>query len=638
MISTDEALAITVSVTAGDAAISSAAVTVSIGRSALGTRDDLAGWLAAPDPALSSTTVGTATVTGLAPGERNTGVVRVAADDPAVADLPAGVYPILAVAQVGGEDLSAASVFVVSGDTSSQIAVIVPVTAPVTGTGLLTADQLSTLTAPDGALTATLSGVQGTAAILAVDPAIPAAIRALGSAAPADALDWLARLEALPNDRFALQFGDADPALEIAAGAPEPLAPTSLAAYLDEANFADVTAPTPTGSPSPTPTESGAPVEDDLPPVTQLMDVGATGPVIFWPARVDAAGVAQLAIDGAWTLIGSDAVTSSTSAARVAADGAQLVVFDAALSAAASTATTSADTMSRSVALAETSALQALPGAHLSVIALERSSDMSASALRAVIDQVTATATALSLEEITALDGADAEVIGTGPTEDEITAAQALLTGEERITPFSTVLDEPVLLTSAERAEILQLMGVGWLSQPDVWAEALSTHAEETAATLAAVAILPPSPIQLVAADAAIPVGIHNDLPYAVTVVLHARTDDLRLDVAESVTLSIGPNQSARAALPVQARVGSGSVDVEIALTSTSGVPIGSPQALEVNVHADWESIGLVVLGVLAALFLGVGVFRTVRRFRRPHSSVSTDTPASSTTDEDEKP
>ncbi|HAN26073.1 MAG TPA: hypothetical protein DCP95_16120, partial [Microbacterium ginsengisoli] len=68
-----------------------------------------------------------------------------------------------------------------------------------------------------GLLDAELTAVAGTAAVLAVDPAVVASIRVLGSSAPASARAWLQRLMTLPNERFALQYGDADVATQLEA-------------------------------------------------------------------------------------------------------------------------------------------------------------------------------------------------------------------------------------------------------------------------------------------------------------------------------------------------------------------------------------------------------------------------------------
>ncbi len=151
-------------------------------------------------------------------------------------------------------DTSATSVLVVSSSPTSPVGVLVPITATPAGGALLSADELTELTAPDGDLTAQLDGVAGTTAVLAVDPAILTSIRALGTAAPSTASDWLQRLDELPNARFALQFGDADLTVQAQAGLPEALAPLPLTSLLDPAAFPQQRAVTPTNTPPPPPT------------------------------------------------------------------------------------------------------------------------------------------------------------------------------------------------------------------------------------------------------------------------------------------------------------------------------------------------------------------------------------------------
>jgi hypothetical protein len=51
-----------------------------------------------------------------------------------------------------------------------------------------------------------------------------------------------------------------------------------------------------------------------------------------------------------------------------------------------------------------------------------------------------------------------------------------------------------------------------------------------------------------------------------------------------------------------------------ITLSSPTGVVVGSPASISVNVRADWESWGLLGLGVLFAGLIVAGVVRTVRR------------------------
>ena len=69
--------------------------------------------------------------------------------------------------------------------------------------------------------------------------------------------------------------------------------------------------------------------------------------------------------------------------------------------------------------------------------------------------------------------------------------------------------------------------------------------------------------------------------------------------------------------VPVEARVGSGEVVIELRLLSPyAASPIGEPQSADVTVRADWEGIGLVILAVLIGGFLTLGIVRTVLRRR----------------------
>src|SRR5690606_239785 len=142
---------------------------------------------------------------------------------------------------------------------------------------LLSADELAALTAPDGALTGQLDAVTGTDAILAVDPAIPAAIRLLGARAPQTATAWLDRLERLPNDVFPLQFADADPTVQAHAGLPELLTPLDHTPLLDPTDF-----PQSTPGPTPEPSRTSSP-QPELPDWGALTAIFGAESGILWP-------------------------------------------------------------------------------------------------------------------------------------------------------------------------------------------------------------------------------------------------------------------------------------------------------------------------------------------------------------------
>ncbi len=190
-----------------------------------------------------------------------------------------------------------------------------------------------------------------------------------------------------------------------------------------------------------------------------------------------------------------------------------------------------------------------------------------------------------------------------------------LLTDEGALTAFATVLDDPLVLLSPERIRILRTIAVG--SSDEAFAEKVAAHRARTTETLGAVSIPDSSTIQLLTANADLPIAVRNDLPWPVTVRLFAAPSDPRLEVKPVIDVEVQANSTTRAKVPVSARVGSGELDLRLALTSPTGVPIQSEQTVRVAVRAEWETIGLVIFGGLAVLLIALGVVRTVRRKRR---------------------
>ncbi|WP_248242487.1 DUF6049 family protein [Microbacterium kunmingense] len=638
---------------------------VSVGLEALRDRGALDGWLSGGDGATVQQ-AGAAPVEPVATGARQTVAVTVAADNPVLAGKAPGVYPLTARVTGSEGEIEARSVIVVPDPAATAaVAAVVPITAPALSAGLLTADELATLTAPGGDLDAQLTGVEGTAAILAVDPAIPASIRVLGDSAPEQAVEWLDRLLSLPNSRFATQFGDADVATQLRAGLTVPLQPTSLLSYMDVDDFAGngeeddpeptagpsgTAAPTPsattpgTGTPTPStspsvPVDPSAPV---LPDLAELLSIGNARDAVYWPAGVavapdTVAGLAPLGTESspALTLVPSDRTAAGSGGspvpARGDAGGAGVLVYDSRLSDALQTASLLDDAVLRGAELATASAELAfakadVPDAPL-LVAFDRSSTRSYVALDTAIAAALEApgVTALSLPGLIAAPPTPVEIAALTAEEgvleaERAAATSALIDDEARIGRFSSILDDPQLLTGPERAELLQLLGVSWLATPAAGTLALTEHRAATEETLSAVEMLPPSTTQLISADSALRPWVRNDLPWSVNLELRAAPDDVRLDVQEVTAFTVPAGSNARVEVPVQARLGNGEVRVDLQLRSPTLEPIGQTQSVEVVVSAEWESIGLIVLATLVGVFLVIGVIRTVRRLRRRKS------------------
>ncbi|MDW4574364.1 DUF6049 family protein [Microbacterium sp. M3] len=608
-------------------------VTLALGTAPIADREALGDWLAGTGDVPGLVPVGTTTFDAIAPDSSQVRSITVAADDPALAGRAPGVYPLVASYQDAEGTVTSTSTMIVPSEEVADVGlgVVVPITAGPLSEGLLTADELAELTAPDGALTAQLDSVTGTPAILAVDPAVPAAIRVLGDSAPESALMWLTRLDALQNSRFALQFGDADITAQLDAGLPRPLQPTSLTAYMSPADFPT---PTPTATPTPTPTAGPTPAAtSSLPSTEELLAVGpGTRPGVFWPAggTADAGVVAQLAglatdgtapitlVPSATTAAGAD---GRTVPARGAVGDAAVLVYDSDVSHALEQASESEEYWLRGAPLTAATAYLAFATAETTgplLVTVGRGDARSRVDLGATITAAFSAPGVVprNLVALAASPPGDVELAELGETPERAAAASALVDDESALARFATILDQPSLLTGPERAEMLQVLGVAWIGD-DAWPRALADHRAQTAETLDSVALLPTSPSDLYGSSAALRFWVRNDLPYPVNLVLYTTRDNLRLDVQSETPVVATPQSNTRVEVPVQARVGRGDVTLTLQLRSPAFVAIGDAETVEVNVWADWEAAGITALAVLVGGLLLVGIARTVLRMRR---------------------
>jgi hypothetical protein len=624
VVAAGQSLSVAVAVENGTASPLGAGVaTLAVADTPLSGRAELQSWLAGDGAFPAGTPVGTAAIAEVPSGETGNAGFLVPADDPALATRAAGVYAVWVVADA----VSARSVIVVPRPTAAAVGVVVPITAGTLQTGLLTTAALEAMTASDGELTIQLDAVTGTPAILAVDPAIPAAIRALGTQAPASALEWLDRLEQLPNTRFALQFGDADVSTQLAAGLPSPWQPTSLVSYVDVDDFP--AAPTPTPS-------ADATGSSGVPDLAGLLDVGPAAGATYWPptGTTSPAIVASLAASSpdAVTLVSSTSTGAGADGATVPArartpEGANVLVYDTLISSALGDAAVHEDAAARAAALATASAHLAFASAETAgsplLVVVDRGQERTRLGLRSAISAASGIAGITPVDLPTLVSaGAGAVTLLDQPADPARTAAIATLqSGADSITRFATVLDDPNLLTGAERAEALQLLGAAWLSDPVGWQAAMTAHAAQTTATLSSVTIVQPTSINLLTAGTDLKFWIHNDLPYPANVVLYAIPDDLRLTIDRETTVTVAAADSSGASntpvvIPVRARIANGEARIGLSLRSPTYEPIGTDQVVDVNVRADWENVGLALLVLLVGGFLTIGVIRTIRRRR----------------------
>ncbi|NYK09801.1 DUF6049 family protein [Leifsonia naganoensis] len=639
---------LTVSVTVSnptDSPVSTGTVSVWLDPRAMASRGSLTDWLGSADPVSNPVTLGEAT---LAPLESGTStVVRVTVP---AASIPFGTRPDSAVFGIGATVSAGAtateargSVVWSAADTGSRssIGVVMPIVSPSTSDGLISSADLATYTAANGVLTRDLDGLEGHSAVtLGIDPMIIASIRALGNAAPATAVDWLRRLAVLPNETFSLGYGDADPTGQIQAGAAAPLVPTSFAYALDPKNFSPtptsigepVTPPTTTGTsaPTPTPTPTSGPTLPTLEGLT-AWDFSLTG--IAWPGdkTARAADLAPLAAAGLSTVIVSGDNTNaadldSTPNAAVTATGSSVVSSDQRLSDALRSAISAPSDVAWNTAMGKLNAQLQLITAeggdprHL-LIGLDRSWPSSGTQLKRTLDALSSSpwVTPSTLDSVTSAAPSTGLSLTDAPeTQTRIDSIRALFADETSLGAFSSVLDAPETLTGHVRAQLLTLLAVSWQNPRTDWTAAVTASQKSTVKILHSIRILPTENINLVSAQGSIPFTVSNELTgEAATVALTAAPSNSRLEIDDTATKRIPQDSRATVLIPVKAKVGNGQVVLSLRLYSPTGVPIGDPTSVTVDVHADWEGIGALILGVLLVLLFGFGIVRNILRRRK---------------------
>lgn len=606
-------------------------------------RDELSSWLTSTAAVTDRVDLGEAVVPILEPGSSVVVPVTVPA-----ASVPFATRPTSAVYGIGasvteGDSTAEARGSVVwypgGAATRSEIGVAMPIVSPSTADGLISAQDLSTYTAPNGVLTRDLDGLQNHATVaVGIDPMIIASIRVLGNSAPETATAWLDRLSALPNDTFSLGYGDADVTGQIQAGLPAPLKPTALGYAIDPKNFTptptaigepQTPTATPAATPSPTPTPGTGPT---LPTLDRLLawDYSLAG--IAWPgdATTRAADLPPLATAGLGTVIVSGDNTNaakldSTPNAPSRSGSSTLAVSDQRLSDALRQAVSAPSDLAWNSAMSKLNAQLQLVSSesstpHHLLIALDRSWPSSGTQLQRTLDSLFSNpwSTPSTFSAVLASQqSSDLTLTDSPESQARIDAIHTLLQDEKSLDEFATILADPTTLTGNTRAQLLTLLAVSWQNPRSDWTAAVAQSRKTTVSTLHAVHILPTENVNLVSAQGSIPFTVSNELPNeAVTVVLSASPSNSRLEIDQPTTKTIPQDSRATMLVPVKAKVGNGQVVLSLQLYSPTGVPIGDPSSVTVEVHADWEGIGALIFGILVVLLFGFGIVRNILRRR----------------------
>lgn len=483
---------------------------------------------------------------------------------------------------------------------------IVPILVTPPASGLVGAVELQTLTAPDGALSKQLDAVAGKTVTLAVDPLIPASIAALGAAAPATARSWLARLIALPNESFELSYADADLAGQLQAGA-------SAAFVAGTADFSSGSS-----SANPAPQTSPVPVVPGWSPT--LSRIG-------WPAAntLVSANVPTLISGGFSTLLvaSSNVDSANRHPALTTLSGAPAVLVNSAVTASYATALNSTNTAdwqsgaSQSLAFIAAAATDSsAAGKFISALPRVAVSNDTVSNEAKLLDLLAQSwTTGATVASVLATTAVTTKLVDSPESSERLAGIRALQARQQQLIGFSSVTPKPTIVTQPAGRGYSSALSVSWLEQGN-WSAAFEKNMQATAKTLGLVSVVTNSDINMVGTQANIPIAIRNGLSETATVTVRAKSNTSRLVVDGETTVTIQPDAQGKALIPVVARVSTGSAVLEITLTSPSGVMIGDPVTIPINIRADWEIWGLIGFGVAFLGLVVAGIMRTLKRRR----------------------
>jgi hypothetical protein len=190
---------------------------------------------------------------------------------------------------------------------------------------------------------------------------------------------------------------------------------------------------------------------------------------------------------------------------------------------------------------------------------------------------------------------------------------------------FSSVVVDPELLLQPRALAHIALYGGVWLGDPE-WVPAVGAFQTRSEEIVTSVRIERGSDRVLLARSTGLRISVSNSLDLAVIVRVSAEPRSPILRAEGPVDLTVEPNATASAYIPVEA-IANGEVRVLTELHSVNGIPIDSDYA-NITVRAEWEGVGTLVFVLVLVGVFAAGIIRLILR-RRKARAVAADTEGS---------
>ncbi|MBH0082055.1 DUF6049 family protein [Salinibacterium sp. SWN167] len=517
-----------------------------------------------------------------------------------------------------------------TASAATDVAIIAPLTVPTGSGGLLDADALADYTEPLGLLTRQLDAMAGKPVAIAVDPMIVASIRVLGTSAPASAREWLERLSLIDNEIVPLSYANADITLATQSELGATVEPISFDFALDSSNFAVSDTPAPTPSSTATAQAEDPDAVPSFPTTESLLawDYEIDGFILPRTDTVVASDLAAFSDSGYSTIVLSSTNVSRESGAGsvTTIDGVTALVADATASSAMDDALGS--TLDRDVTAAETALSQAVLDAGASqtadtgsvLITIDHSLELSSARLDAALATMTASPsiTMVNLSELASTEATAATINDMPQSESRIGDVSRMFAAAQAERTFFSIAADPESLIAERRLALLDVLGTVETEDSTDWLAEVNNFLVDSRELRTSVTVVEASNFLVLADNGFLPVSVSNNLGQAVTVFITVDPRTGLLAVGDSrVELTIEPYSQAKGEIPVQS-LSNGVVDVEISLSSSTGLKIGSTTVSEINVQAGWETPLVLAFGALVFVIFAVGFVRSIVRRRKP--------------------
>ncbi|HET9655187.1 MAG TPA: DUF6049 family protein, partial [Kineosporiaceae bacterium] len=196
---------------------------------------------------------------------------------------------------------------------------------------------------------------------------------------------------------------------------------------------------------------------------------------------------------------------------------------------------------------------------------------------------------------------------------------QAVADAHRSLEAFRPALTQPELVVPQLQRYEVSVLGLAWRSRITELAAARQPLASGISRLYDGVVVAPPSVQQLISHSGRFQVYVQNRLDQPVQVQLQLQPRSGRLLVRDPAPFTVPANGHHAVFIAVRA-VANGDAVLDATLwTSPPGAePISPSLPILVQVHSNWENIGLSGAGILLGLLVVAGLVRGVRRGRNP--------------------